>query len=73
MRLRRTDFVGMSGQVAQNGVSSREPRVDVLRGFALLCIFVDHIPGDDLNTLTPRNFGFSDAAELFVMLAGAPP
>jgi hypothetical protein len=70
MRLRRTDFVGMSGQVAQNGVSSREPRVDVLRGFALLCIFVDHIPGDDLNTLTPRNFGFSDAAELFVMLAG---
>ncbi len=33
-------------------------------------IFVDHIPGNDLNQLTMRNFGFSDAAEIFVMLAG---
>jgi hypothetical protein len=48
----------------------REARVDVLRGVALLCIYVDHIPRDILNNITPRNFGFSDAAELFVMLAG---
>ena len=50
--------------------SSRERRVDVLRGVALLCIFADHIPDDWLNWLTLRNFGLSDAAELFVMLSG---
>jgi hypothetical protein len=48
----------------------REARVDVLRGIALLCIYVDHIPSDVLNSVTLRNYGFSDAAELFVMLAG---
>jgi hypothetical protein len=48
----------------------REARVDVLRGIALLCIYVDHIPRDVLNAVTLRNFGFSDAAEMFVMLAG---
>lgn len=42
----------------------------MLRGVSLLCIFVDHIPGDALNWVTLRNFGFSDAAEIFVMLAG---
>jgi hypothetical protein len=50
--------------------STRERRVDVLRGIALLCIFVDHVPGNWLNWLTLRNFGLSDAAELFVMLSG---
>ena len=48
----------------------RETLVDVLRGIALLCIFVDHIPADLLNAFTLRNYGFSDAAELFVLLAG---
>ena len=50
--------------------ATRERRVDVLRGVALLCIFVDHIPDDWLNWVTLRNFGFSDAAELFVLLSG---
>jgi hypothetical protein len=48
----------------------RESRVDMLRGISLLCIYVDHIPSDVLNNITLRNFGFSDAAELFVFLAG---
>jgi hypothetical protein len=48
----------------------REARVDVLRGIALLCIYVDHVPSNILNNVTMRNYGFSDAAELFVMLAG---
>ncbi|MDB5393393.1 MAG: protein of unassigned function [Rhodospirillales bacterium] len=48
----------------------RDPRVDVLRGLALLMIFVDHIPDDVLSLVTMRNFGFSDAAEMFVLLAG---
>ena len=51
-------------------LSRRDPRVDLLRGVALLMIFVDHIPGDDLNRFTLRNLGFSDAAEIFVLLAG---
>jgi hypothetical protein len=50
--------------------SKRDPRVDVLRGIALIMIFIDHIPGDFLNNLTLRNFGFCDAAEIFVLLAG---
>ncbi|MBV9758177.1 MAG: OpgC domain-containing protein [Alphaproteobacteria bacterium] len=50
--------------------SRRDRRVDVLRGFALLMIFIDHVPGDWLNNITMRNFGFCDAAEIFVLLAG---
>ncbi|HEV2675535.1 MAG TPA: OpgC domain-containing protein [Aliidongia sp.] len=51
-------------------LSRRDSRVDLLRGIALLTIFVDHVPGNLLGNLTFRNFGFSDAAELFVVLAG---
>jgi hypothetical protein len=48
----------------------RDPRVDVLRGIALLMIFVDHIPGDVVNLFTLHELGFCDAAEVFVLLAG---
>jgi hypothetical protein len=44
--------------------------VDFWRGYALICIFVDHIPGNPLERLTMRNFTICDAAELFVFLAG---
>jgi hypothetical protein len=50
--------------------AKRDPRIDLLRGFALVTIFIDHIPGNPLNLVTLRNFGFADAAELFVILAG---
>ncbi len=50
--------------------SRRDPRVDVLRGISLLMIFVDHIGHNWLNKVTLRNFGFCDAAEIFVLLAG---
>ena len=33
-------------------------------------IFIDHIPSDLLNWVTLHNFGFADAAEVFVLLAG---
>ncbi|TXM95920.1 OpgC domain-containing protein [Methylobacterium sp. WL103] len=48
----------------------RDPRIDVLRGLALLIIFVDHIPNNAPALITPHNLGFSDAAELFVLFAG---
>jgi hypothetical protein len=49
---------------------SRDLRVDFFRGLALLFIFVDHIPGNGFAKLTLTNFGFADAAEIFVLLAG---
>ena len=52
------------------GASKRDPRVDVFRGLALLMIFVDHIPNNTLSLVTIRNFGFSDAAEIFVFISG---
>jgi hypothetical protein len=55
---------------ASASASKRDPRIDVLRGLALLMIYVDHIPGDAPSLVTLRNFGFSDAAEVFVLLAG---
>ncbi|TNC52527.1 OpgC domain-containing protein [Rubellimicrobium rubrum] len=48
----------------------RDPRLDVLRGAALVTIFVDHVPGNAYEALTLRNWGFSDAAEAFVLMSG---
>jgi hypothetical protein len=56
--------------VASSGASRRDPRIDVLRGVSLLMIFVDHIPNNVLGRVTLHNFGFADAAEVFVLLAG---
>jgi hypothetical protein len=50
--------------------ASRDYRIDLLRGLALAMIFVNHMPGNWLEHWTTRNFGFSDAAEVFVLLAG---
>jgi hypothetical protein len=44
--------------------------VDFWRGFALLTIFIDHVPENIFQHVTQQNFGFSDAAELFVFLSG---
>lgn len=49
----------------------REPNaVDFWRGFALITIFIDHIPGLVYSKFTLTNFSMSDAADLFVFLAG---
>lgn len=50
--------------------TQRDPRLDVLRGLALLMIFVDHIPADVLSQGTMHNFSFCDPAELFVLISG---
>ncbi|WP_026381220.1 OpgC family protein [Afifella pfennigii] len=44
--------------------------VDFWRGFALVSIFVNHVPGNIYGALTHRNVSFSDSADLFVFLAG---
>ncbi len=50
--------------------SKRDTRLDVLRALALLMIFIDHVPGQPLEHWTMKNFGFSDASELFVLISG---
>ncbi|MGQ0664598.1 MAG: OpgC family protein [Pseudomonadota bacterium] len=49
---------------------TRDLRLDLFRGIALLLIFINHIPGNFASYWTPVNFGFSDAAEMFVFLSG---
>ena len=42
----------------------------MFRGLANWAIFVDHIPNNAVAWLTTRNYGFSDAADLFVFISG---
>lgn len=50
---------------------TRQPNaVDFWRGFALITIFINHIPGNFYGDYTHRNFSMSDSADLFVFLAG---
>jgi hypothetical protein len=44
--------------------------IDFWRGYALIAIFINHVPGIYFEQFTHRNYGFSDSAELFVLLAG---
>ena len=44
--------------------------IDFWRGLVLIAILIDHIPGNLLENITPRNFGLSDSAEAFVFLSG---
>ena len=48
----------------------RDLRLDACRGLALWFVFIDHIPGNALDWLTIRNYGFSDASEVFVFVSG---
>src|SRR5215475_9642024 len=48
----------------------RELRLDLFRGLALWLIYVDHVSPDLLTWLTIRNYGFSDAAEIFIFISG---
>src|SRR5689334_24890820 len=48
----------------------RDLRLDLFRGIANWAIFLDHIPDNIVNWVTTRNYGFSDAADLFVFISG---
>ena len=52
------------------GADRRDLRLDACRGLALWFIFIDHIPNNALTWLTIRNYGFSDASEIFVFVSG---
>ena len=48
----------------------RDLRLDFFRGLALWFIFLDHIPSNLVNWVTVRNYGFSDATEIFIFISG---
>jgi hypothetical protein len=48
----------------------RDLRLDFFRGLALWFIFVDHIPANQFAWATLRNYGLSDATEIFVFISG---
>jgi hypothetical protein len=50
--------------------SERDLRLDLFRGLALWLIFLDHMPSNLLNWITIRNYGFSDATEIFIFISG---
>lgn len=60
----------MSDMIGSRATADRDPRLDVFRGLALVMIFINHAPRNWLENLTNRNFGFSDAAEGFVLMSG---
>lgn len=48
----------------------RDLRLDFFRGIALLFIFLNHIPNNAVSWISTRNYGFSDATEIFVFISG---
>ncbi|SCY52934.1 OpgC family protein [Microvirga guangxiensis] len=48
----------------------RNTTIDFWRGLVLVIIFVNHIPGNLIEHVTPRNFGFSDSTEAFIFISG---
>lgn len=51
-------------------VPRRDLRLDLFRGLANWLIFLGHIPDSALVWFTTRNYGFSDGADLFVLISG---
>ena len=49
----------------------RDARLDLFRGLANWAIFLDHIPHEVLSSLATKNYGFSDAADIFVFDLGS--
>jgi hypothetical protein len=68
------DGASMSASVAKPtfavAAGQRELRLDLFRGLALWLIFIDHVSPDLLTWFTIRNYGFSDAAEIFIFISG---
>jgi hypothetical protein len=59
-----------SSLVLPVAAAERELRLDLFRGLALWLIFIDHLPPNILTWFTIRNYGFSDATEIFIFISG---
>ncbi len=69
-RDRLAKFHGDGSSFVPRGLPREPNAVDFWRGFALVTIFVNHIPGIYFERFTHRQISISDSAELFVFLAG---
>ncbi|KRR28516.1 OpgC domain-containing protein [Bradyrhizobium retamae] len=58
------------GELPELKGEGRDLRIDACRGIALWFIFLDHVPDNVGAWLTLRNYGFSDAAEMFMFVSG---
>jgi len=70
MLLRTATSSPFVGELPQLNGEGRDLRIDACRGIALWFIFLDHVPHNIASWLTLRNYGFSDAAEVFMFLSG---
>ncbi len=63
-----------SGQATAGQPRLRKPhydyRIDFFRGFSLIFIFINHIPGNVFSYFTSRTVALFDSAEVFMFLAG---
>ena len=50
--------------------NKRDLRLDFFRGLALICMFIDHTPGNNFAWFTLQAVMCSDAAEIFVLISG---
>ncbi|MDO4904305.1 MAG: OpgC domain-containing protein [Lautropia sp.] len=66
----RADTISPTAPSAIKTTGGRDLRLDFFRGLALWFIFIDHIPSSYIGNLTFRNFGLSDATEIFVFISG---
>ncbi len=71
LRLASTEAVARAPAAPAPAFSTeRDLRLDLFRGVALWLIFLDHIPQNVVNWFTIRNYGFSDATEIFIFISG---
>src|SRR5258708_4382130 len=70
MRDRKATSKPLAGERAELNGAGRDLGIDAWRGLGLWCIFLDHIPNNVGSWLTLRNYGFSDAAEVFMFVSG---
>ncbi len=66
----RSEAVAAAPAIVFPAVGERELRLDLFRGLALWLIFIDHLPPNILTWFTLRNYGFSDATEIFIFISG---
>jgi hypothetical protein len=60
----------MHSPIVTTTTTQRDLRLDLFRGLALWLIFLDHIPSNVVSWITIRNYGFSDATEIFIFISG---
>src|SRR5689334_13029448 len=66
----RQEALAKAPAISLPAIGERELRLALFRGLALWLIFIDHLPPSLLTWFTIRNYGFSDATEIFIFISG---